>query len=67
MDPATPLATNLKNIRMSRGWSFDDAAAASGFDADVLEGIERGVTFLSRTRIADLAERLGVRLDDLLG
>jgi len=67
MDPAAPISANLKRLRTSRGWSFDDASAATGFDAEVLEGIERGATFLSRTRIGDLAERLGVRLEDLTG
>ncbi|MGN6694499.1 MAG: helix-turn-helix domain-containing protein [Aquihabitans sp.] len=67
MDPAAPIASNLKRIRTSRSWSFDDASAATGFDAEVLEGIERGATFLSRTRTAELAERLGVRLEDLTG
>ena len=67
MDPAEPLARNLKHLRLERGWDFADAAAATGFDADVLEGIERGATFLSRARLAQLAERLGVRPDDLTG
>ncbi|HWJ63773.1 MAG TPA: helix-turn-helix transcriptional regulator [Acidimicrobiales bacterium] len=66
MDSATPLARNLKQLRTERQWTFEDAAVATGFDAEVLEGLERGSTFLSRTRLADLAERLGVRLDDLV-
>lgn len=67
MDPATPLATNLKQLRIQRGWTFDDAAAATGFDAEVLEGIERGATFLSRSRVVQLADRLGVRTEQLTG
>jgi transcriptional regulator with XRE-family HTH domain len=66
MNPPNPLATNLHELRLSRGWSFDDASRETGFDRDVLEGIERGVTFLSRARIADLAERLGVPADALV-
>jgi transcriptional regulator with XRE-family HTH domain len=60
MNADTPLSTNLKQLRLQRGWTIDDASAATGFDADVLDGIERGATFLSRRRIADLADRLGV-------
>lgn len=67
MQPSQPIAANLERIRLQRGWSIDDTAEATGFDADVLRGIERGVTFLSRTRTADLAERLGVPLGDLTG
>lgn len=67
MDPTTPLSANLARLRQQRGWSIEDAAAATGFDADVLEGIERGATFISRSRLADLADRLGVDLRDLTG
>lgn len=67
MQPTQPLAGNLQQIRLRRGWTIDDAATATGFDASVLEGIERGVTFLSRTRTQDLAERLGVTVQDLTG
>jgi len=67
MDPASPLATNLKRIRLDRGWSYDDTAAATGFDAEVLEGIERGSTFISRVRAELLADRLGVDRQELGG
>lgn len=67
MDPTTPLATNLKRIRIERGWTHADAAAATGFDAEVLEGIERGSTFISRARADLLAERLRVPPAELRG
>ncbi len=67
MQSSQALAANLQQIRLRRGWTIDDASAATGFDASVLEGIERGVTFLSRTRTNDLAERLGVSVEDLTG
>ena len=67
MQPSQPISANLKQIRTQRGWSIADAAEATGFDADVLEGIERGATFLSRARTNDLADRLGVSLADLTG
>ena len=67
MDPTATLPSNLKRIRLERGWTHDDAAMATGLDADVLEGIERGSTFLSRARIVELAERLQVDLRELVG
>lgn len=66
MTPPDPLAENLKHIRTQRGWTHDDAANATGLDAQVLVGIERGSTFLSRSRIDTLADRLGVDVRDLL-
>lgn len=65
MDSNDPLPGNLKRLRTERGWSYDDAALATGFDAEVLEGIERGRTFVSATRVALLAERLGVDVRSL--
>jgi transcriptional regulator with XRE-family HTH domain len=67
MQPADSLPTNLKRIRLERGWSHADAAASTGMDAEVLEGIERGATFISRSRVDELAARLHVDIDDLLG
>mgnify|MGYP000844788350 CR=1 FL=1 len=66
MTPPDPLPENLKRIRTQRGWSYDDAAQATGLDAEVLQGIERGSTFLSRSRIDALAERLDVDVRELL-
>ena len=66
MTPTDPLALNLKRIRTQRGWSHDDAANATGLDAQGLVGIERGSTFLSRSRIDTLADRLGVDVRELL-
>lgn len=65
MDSADPVARNLKQIRLDRQWSLEDAALATGFDASVLEGLERGSTFLSRARLRDLARRLDVAPADL--
>ncbi|WP_421121484.1 helix-turn-helix domain-containing protein [Aquihabitans daechungensis] len=67
MQPADTLPSNLKRIRLARGWSFDDAAAATGMDAEVLEGIERGATFISRSRVDEIAARLQVDVRELLG
>ncbi len=67
MRSADPLPINLKRIRLQRGWSHADAAAATGLDAEVLEGIERGATFISRSRVDELATRLEVDLGELLG
>jgi transcriptional regulator with XRE-family HTH domain len=67
MQPPDRLPANLKRIRLERGWSHDDLAVATGLDAEVLEGIERGSTFISRTRVDELAERLEVHARDLLG
>lgn len=66
MNPTASLPANLQRIRLQRGWSFADAAAATGLDAEVLEGIERGSTFISRARIDQLAERLRVEPRELL-
>ncbi len=66
MDSTTPLATNLKHIRLQRGWTQADTAAATDFDVAVLEGIERGSSSISRGRAEQLAERLGVDERDLL-
>ena len=65
MDPLLPLAANLKQIRVQRGWSYDDASRATGFDAEVLEGIERGRTFIGSAAVGHLAERLGVDTREL--
>jgi len=67
MQPATSFPSNLKRIRLDRGWSYDDAAAATGMDAEVLEGIERGSTFISRSRVNEIAARLQVDVRELLG
>ena len=67
MQSSDPLPTNLKRIRLQRGWSHADTAAATGMDAEVLEGIERGSTFISRARVDDLAARLEVDIRELLG
>jgi transcriptional regulator with XRE-family HTH domain len=67
MQPPDHLPANLKRIRLQRGWSHEDLAAATGLDAEVLEGIERGSTFISRSRVDELAEHLGVGVPDLLG
>jgi transcriptional regulator with XRE-family HTH domain len=67
MQPPDSLPANLKRIRLERGWSHADAAASTGLDAEVLEGIERGATFISRTRVDELAARLQVDIDELLG
>lgn len=65
MDSTDPTGRNLRTIRLRRQWSYADVAAATGFDAEVIEGLERGATFLSRSRLAELAERLDVPLEDL--
>ncbi|MCU1371607.1 MAG: Helix-turn-helix domain [Ilumatobacteraceae bacterium] len=65
MDSTDPLPANLRRLRTQRGWTYEDTAVATGFDAEVLEGIERGRTFVSRARVALLAERLGVALSAL--
>ena len=67
MDPATPLSANLQRIRVQRGWSYDDASAATGLDAEVLRGIEHGSTFISSVTVDHLAERLGVHRRELTG
>lgn len=67
MDSTDPLPANLQRLRTERGWSYEDAALATGFDAEVLEGIERGRTFVSAARIALLAQRLGVDVRSLTG
>jgi transcriptional regulator with XRE-family HTH domain len=67
MNTVDPLPANLQRLRTERGWTYDDAALATGFDAEVLEGIEQGRTFVSRARVALLAERLGVPPSSLSG
>ncbi len=67
MPSSDPLPSNLKRIRLQRGWSHADAATATGMDAEVLDGIERGSTFISRSRVDELAARLQVDIRELLG
>jgi transcriptional regulator with XRE-family HTH domain len=61
------LARKLKVLRMLRGWSQEDLAAASGLHRTYISLVERGECNISLDNLERLAEAFGLNLPELLG
>lgn len=57
----------LKKIRREKSISLRDLAAAAGLEHAQIARIEKGEVNPTLTTIADLAEALGIRPNELLG
>ena len=62
----TNLATNLKAIRLQKGYAQEKLALEAGVDRTVVSKIERGVTNPSLEILLRLANLLDVKVSDLL-
>jgi transcriptional regulator with XRE-family HTH domain len=56
----------LRALRIERGLTLADVAAAAGMDASTLSRLESGTRRLTLDHLPPLARALGVRADDLL-
>jgi len=60
------LATNLRTIRLAKGYAQEKLAFDAGVDRTVVSKIERGVTNPSLEILLKLANILNVQVSDLL-
>ncbi len=61
------LAANLKSARLSRGWTLEAFAEASGVSRAMISKIERGEVSPTAQILGRLAAGLGVSLASLFG
>ncbi len=58
--------TQVRKVRISRGFSQEKLGEIAGLDRTYVSGIERGLRNVSLRNIAVLARALGVTASDLL-
>ena len=61
------LAQKLRLLRLTRGWSQEALAAASGMDRSYVSAIERAVRNISLDNVEKLAAAFGLTPGELLG
>lgn len=63
----TPLAANLRRLRLEAGLTLDQLAARSGVSRAMISKIERGISVPTATVLGKLAAALALGLSRLLG
>ncbi len=66
MDIRTVMATNLRRIRKSKGFSQEDLAFECGVHRTYVSGVERGIRNPTITIVARIADALDVPASALL-
>ena len=66
MDIRKRFGNNIRKARLSRGWSQEDLAEATGLDRTYVSGIERGTRNPTLTVVDKFSKALGVGLGTLL-
>lgn len=61
------LGRRIKEFRGKLNWTAKELAAKSGVSASYLSEVEKGVSAISNEKLQQLAEHLGVTLDQLSG
>jgi XRE family aerobic/anaerobic benzoate catabolism transcriptional regulator len=61
----TALAARIRDLRARRGWTAKETARRAGLSLRFYHGLESGTVNVSVTRLASLAEALGVSMSDL--
>jgi DNA-binding XRE family transcriptional regulator len=62
---ATAPLNAIKAARMTRGWTLDDLAAASGIDKGTLSRIENNLVDVKLETALRIAAAFGVRVEEL--
>lgn len=60
------IGTNVRRLRVARGWSQAELAAAIGCTQTAISAVERGVVTGRVPKLIALAQAFGVTVDDLL-
>ena len=66
MDIRQRLASNLRRLRLDRGWSQEEFADRAGIHRTYVSDIERGARNPTITVVERLAEGLGVTASELI-
>jgi transcriptional regulator with XRE-family HTH domain len=66
VDVRARLATNLRRLRLEKGWSQEDYADRAGIHRTYVSDIERGARNPTITVVEKLAKPLGVTVGSLL-
>jgi transcriptional regulator with XRE-family HTH domain len=66
MDMRAIVGTNVRAMRLAKGWTQEQFAERSGFSQQYISGLESGRRNPTVVSLFELAQALGVRPTDLL-